>query len=72
VGPAHDADQRPGEYARRHNLKRGAGLQHVLLERVDVPLESTPNLVALDEALAALEHFDARKAKVGSCDSSAD
>jgi RNA polymerase sigma-70 factor (ECF subfamily) len=52
------------DYARRHNLKRGAGMQHVSLERVDVPVETTPDLVALDEALVALEHFDARKAKV--------
>jgi RNA polymerase sigma-70 factor (ECF subfamily) len=52
------------DYARRHNLKRGAGVQHVSLERVDAPAVGDPDLVALDEVLVALEKFDSRKAKV--------
>lgn len=52
------------DYARRHNLKRGAGVPHVSLEEVDLAAAADPDLVALDEALEALEEFDPRKAKV--------
>jgi RNA polymerase sigma-70 factor (ECF subfamily) len=53
------------DYARRHNLKRGAGFQHVSLQQVEVPAAAEdPDLIALDEALNALEQFDSRKAKV--------
>ncbi|HLJ15155.1 MAG TPA: sigma-70 family RNA polymerase sigma factor [Bryobacteraceae bacterium] len=53
------------DYARRHNLKRGAGFQHVSLEEIGAPAQvGDPDLVALDEALHALQQFDARKAKV--------
>jgi RNA polymerase sigma-70 factor, ECF subfamily len=53
------------DYSRRHNQKRGAGVPHVLLEQVELPVViEDPDLVALDEALDALEQFDPRKAKV--------
>jgi RNA polymerase sigma factor (TIGR02999 family) len=53
------------DYARRHNLKRGAGFQHVSLNQADVPaLDSDPDLLALDEAFRAPQQFDRRKAKV--------
>ena len=53
------------DYSRRRNLKRGGGVPHVLLGQAE--LESAaedPDLVALDEALDALQQFDPRKAKV--------
>jgi RNA polymerase sigma-70 factor (ECF subfamily) len=49
---------------RRHNLKRGAGVQHVSLEDNAVVGERNDDLVALDEALLALARFDFRKARV--------
>jgi RNA polymerase sigma-70 factor (ECF subfamily) len=52
------------DHARRHNLKRGAGVQHVSLEDTAVVGERDENLVALDEALHALAGFDSRKAQV--------
>jgi len=53
------------DHARRHNLKRGAGRQHIELE--DSALEAAArdeDLVALDEAMQALARFDSRKAQV--------
>jgi len=52
------------DHARRHNLKRGAGIQHVSLEDTAVVGERDEDLVALDEALQALARFDSRKARV--------
>jgi RNA polymerase sigma-70 factor, ECF subfamily len=53
------------DYARRHNLKRGAGFQHVSLGQADLQaVPGDPDLIALDEALNALQQFDSRKAKV--------
>src|ERR1700683_1959196 len=53
------------DYARRHNLKRGAGFQHVSLEQADLPaLAGDPDLIALDDALNARQQFDPRKAWV--------
>jgi RNA polymerase sigma-70 factor (ECF subfamily) len=53
------------DYARRNNLKRGAGFQHVPLEGDELPAGAgDPDLIALDEALDALQEFDSRKAKV--------
>lgn len=52
------------DHARRHNLKRGAGVQHVSLEDTAVVGERDEDLVALDEALQALARFDFRKAQV--------
>src|SRR6266849_3803022 len=43
------------EHARRHNLKRGGGVQHVPLEEaVLVGVDPSVDLVALDDALNAL------------------
>jgi RNA polymerase sigma-70 factor (ECF subfamily) len=53
------------DHARRHNLKRGGGVQHVELEEMAVVGgDRAENLVALDEALQSLAHMDARKARV--------
>lgn len=53
------------DHARRHNLKRGGGVQHVLLEDTAVVGgERDEDLVALDAALQALARIDSRKAKV--------
>jgi RNA polymerase sigma-70 factor, ECF subfamily len=51
--------------ARRHNFKRGAGFQHVSVGQADLQaIPGDPDLIALDEALNALQQFDERKAKV--------
>src|SRR5438128_10566299 len=55
------------EHARRHNVKRGRGVQHVSLDEVVVVAhgkEAETDLVALDEALVALARIDPRKAQV--------
>lgn len=53
------------EHARRHNLKRGAGVQHVSLEAAaEVGGARAEDLVALDDAMKALERLDQRKAQV--------
>lgn len=52
------------DHARRHNLKRGGGVQHVSLEDTAVVGERDEDLVALDDALQALGNFDSRKAQV--------
>lgn len=55
------------DHARRHNVKRGRGVQHVLLEDVVVvsPVEDAEtDLVALDEALSGLTRIDPRKAQI--------
>jgi RNA polymerase sigma factor (TIGR02999 family) len=53
------------EHARRHNLKRGDGVQHVALEEVATVGGDRPaNLVALDDAMQALARLDPRKAQV--------
>jgi len=53
------------EHARRHNLKRGGGVQHVSLdETAIVGGDRGADLVALDDALDALARFDARKVQV--------
>jgi RNA polymerase sigma-70 factor (ECF subfamily) len=53
------------ENARRHNLKRGAGVQHISLEEAALlDADRAPDLVALDDALNALERVDPRKVKV--------
>ena len=53
------------EHARRHNLKRGGGVQHVSLEETAmVGGERGEDLVALDDALNALAQLDARKVQV--------
>jgi RNA polymerase sigma-70 factor (ECF subfamily) len=53
------------EHARRHNLKRGGGVQHVSLEEAAVVGGGrATDLVALDDALNALARLDARKVQV--------
>jgi len=53
------------EHARRHNLKRGGGVQHVSLEAAAaVGGNRAADLVALDDAMNALARLDARKAQV--------
>ena len=53
------------EHARRHNLKRGGGVQHVSLEESSVGGgERDVDLVALDDALNALGQLDPRKVQV--------
>jgi RNA polymerase sigma-70 factor, ECF subfamily len=57
------------EHARRHNLKRGVGVQQVSLDEaavVDAGRAADPsgNLVALDDALDALARLDPRKVQV--------
>ena len=53
--------------ARRHNVKRGAGIQHVSLDNVvsvAPGVETGTDLVALDEALSDLSRIDPRKARI--------
>jgi RNA polymerase sigma factor (TIGR02999 family) len=53
------------EHARRHNLKRGGGVQHVSLEETAVVGGDRPaDLVALDDAMDALARLDPRKVQV--------
>jgi RNA polymerase sigma-70 factor (ECF subfamily) len=55
------------EHARRHNVKRGRGVQHVSLDDVVVVApgeEAETDLVALDEALLGLARIDPRKARI--------
>ena len=53
------------EHARRHNLKRGGGAPHVSLEAAaEVGGARAEDLVALDDAMKALEKLDQRKAQV--------
>jgi RNA polymerase sigma factor (TIGR02999 family) len=53
------------DHARRHNQKRGAGLQRVSLEEAAVvSLDTAAEMVALDEAMTALALLDPRKVKV--------
>jgi RNA polymerase sigma factor (TIGR02999 family) len=53
------------EHARRHNLKRGGGLQHVSLDEAAVVSGERPaDLVALDDAMNALARLDPRKVQV--------
>jgi len=53
------------DHARRHNLKRGAGVQHVSLEDTAVVGGTrSGDLVALDDAMQALARIDSRKAQV--------
>ncbi len=54
-------------HARRHNLKRGAGVLHVTLDEAAIAVAGAgraSDLVALDDALNALARFDPRKVQV--------
>jgi RNA polymerase sigma factor (TIGR02999 family) len=53
------------EHARRRNLKRGKGIQHVSLDETPIVGPERPaDLVALDEAMKALACLDPRKVQV--------
>ena len=53
------------DHARRLNVKRGAGVQHVDLdEAVVVAGDRTADLVALDDAMTALARLDPRKGQI--------
>ena len=55
------------DHARRHNVKRGRGVQHVSLEDVAVVVpgeDAETDLVALDKALIGLTRIDPRKAQI--------
>jgi len=53
------------EHARRHNLKRGGGVQHVSLEEAAVVGgDHDTDMVALDNAMNALARIDPRKVQV--------
>ena len=53
------------DHARRHNVKRGAGVQHVDLdEAAVVARDRTADLVALDDAMTALARLDPRKGQI--------
>jgi RNA polymerase sigma-70 factor, ECF subfamily len=51
--------------ARRHNLTRGAEVEHVPIELAEVAIpDRNPDLLALDDALTSLAEFDPRKAQI--------
>jgi RNA polymerase sigma-70 factor, ECF subfamily len=53
------------EHARKKNLKRGAGVQHVSLEdAAGLGARRSSDLVALDDAMNALARLDSRKVQV--------
>jgi len=53
------------DHARRHNLKRGGGVQHVSFEdTAEVGSDRAADLLALDDALDALARVDPRKVQV--------
>src|ERR1039458_7213678 len=53
------------EHARRHNLKRGGGVQQVSFEdTAEIGGDRAADLVALDDALHALARVDPRKVQV--------
>src|SRR6266404_2045173 len=53
------------EHARRHNLKRGGGVEHVSLEEsAVVGGDQDADMVALDDAMNALARIDPRKVQV--------
>jgi RNA polymerase sigma factor (TIGR02999 family) len=53
------------DHARRHNLKRGGGVQHVALEEAAVVGSGQEtDLVGLDNAMNALARIDPRKVQV--------
>jgi RNA polymerase sigma factor (TIGR02999 family) len=53
------------DHARRRNLKRGVGVQHVDLEdTAGLASSQDGNIAMLDDAMQALSRIDARKAQV--------
>jgi RNA polymerase sigma factor (TIGR02999 family) len=56
------------EHARRHNLKRGGGVQHVSFEdTAEVSGDRAADLGALDDALDALARIDPAKCRSSKC-----
>lgn len=51
------------ERARRRNLKRGGGIQHIALNETAF-LKRAPDITALDDALNALSRVDPRKVQI--------
>src|SRR6202047_4210273 len=51
------------ERARRRNLKRGGGIQHINLNEAAL-LETNPDITALDDALNELSQVDQRKVQI--------
>ncbi len=51
------------ERARRRNLKRGGGIQHLNLNEAAL-LKTTPDITALDDALNDLSRVDRRKVQI--------
>ncbi len=52
------------EHARKRNLKRGGGLQHVSFDETAIVGNSRTDLVALDDAMNSLARLDPRKVQV--------
>ncbi len=53
------------DHARRKNLKRGAGLQHISIDdAASFGPDRDADLVKLDDAMLALARFDPRKAQI--------
>jgi RNA polymerase sigma factor (TIGR02999 family) len=53
------------DHARRQNVKRGAGVQHLDLDETAVAAaDRTADLVALDDAMTALARLDPRKGQI--------
>jgi RNA polymerase sigma-70 factor (ECF subfamily) len=52
------------DHARRHNLKRGGGIQHVSLEEAARLGDPDTDLVTLDNAMSDLARIDPRKVQV--------
>jgi RNA polymerase sigma factor (TIGR02999 family) len=51
------------ERARRRNLKRGGGIQHINLNEAAL-LKTIPDITALDDALNELSQVDQRKVQI--------
>jgi len=65
VAAAAQAMRRILDHARRHNLKRGAGAEHVSLDADAIMCpDRSDDFVSLDEALTGLAERASRKAKV--------
>ena len=52
------------DHARRHNLKRGAGVQHVSLDEAADCSGGETDFIALDDAMNSLARIDPRKVQV--------
>jgi RNA polymerase sigma-70 factor (ECF subfamily) len=52
------------DHGRKHNLKRGGGVQHISLDDAVIVGDRAADLVALDDAMNALARLDPRKVQV--------